>query len=66
MTEQTPQPEGLTYRPSDLAQVAKAPKRDNGDLEEYGRRDKAWASLRKMVAAGRSNRQLERAARALN
>lgn len=58
--------EGLTYTPGDLAKVAKAPKTRKAESEDYSEhRDKAWSTLRKLVQAGRSVRQIERAARAL-
>lgn len=60
--------DGLTYTPGDLAKVAKAPtvRKADGENPDYSRqRDKAWTTLRKLVVAGRSNRQIERAARSL-
>lgn len=57
---------GLTYTPGDLAKVAKAPVRKAPEDPDRSRqRDRAWSTVRKLVAAGRSDRQVEKAARAL-
>lgn len=66
MMTMTAPSEGLTYTPGDLAKVAKPPARVKVEDPDRSRaRDKAWATVRKLVQAGRSDRQIERAARSL-